>query len=231
MSNMNLPAPDPMLETQFQQRHDRAFAYLKGLLLDGGLEPNDLISTEEVGRALGISRAPVTDAIKRLVRDGFMIVLPQVGCRICEPLAEDVDDFYHLFAKSEALITRMAAERRTPGPIAAFTALTAQIDAQLRNNLPGADARALNRQRYEAIHAMADSKITGDLVANMWDRSDFYIRIAYGSFRFSSAVQASNTKIARAIIDGDADTAAQVTEAYLLRVGVSTAATLAAHGR
>jgi len=137
----------------------------------------------------------------------------------------------HLFAKSEALITRMATERRTPGPIAAFATLTAQIDAQLRNNLSGADTRALNRQRYEAIHAMADSKITGDLVANMWDRSDFDIRIAYGSFRYSAAVQASNTKIARAIIDGDADTAAQVTEAYLLLVGVSTAATLAAHGR
>ena len=231
MSNMNLPAPHPKLEAQFQQRHDRAFAYLKGLLLDGGLEPNDLISTEEVGRALGISRAPVTDAIKRLVRDGFIIVLPQVGCRVCEPLAEDVDDFYQLFAKSEALITRMAAERRTPGPIAAFAALTAQIDAQLDSNLAGVDVRALNRQRYESIHAMADSKITGDLVANMWDRSDFYIRIAFGTFRYSSAVHTSNKKIARAIIDGDADTAAAETEAYLLQVGVSTAAALAAQGR
>ena len=228
---MNLPAPHPLLETQFQQRHDRAFAYLKGLLLDGGLEPNDVISTEAVGRALNISRAPVTDAIKRLVRDGFIIVLPQVGCRVCEPLAEDVDDFYRLFAQSEALITRMATERRTPGANAAFAALTAEIDAQLDNNLSGVDQRALNRQRYEAIHAMADSKITGDLVANMWDRSDFYIRVAYGSFRYSAAVHAANMKIARAIIDGDADTAAEETKAYLLQVGVSTAASLAAQGR
>lgn len=228
---MNLPAPHPLLETQFQQRHDRAFAYLKGLLLDGGLEPNDVISTEEVGRALDISRAPVTDAIKRLVRDGFMTVLPQVGCRVCEPLAEDVDDFYRLFAQSEALITHMATERQTAGAITAFAALTAEIDAQLENNLSGVDQRALNRQRYEAIHAMADSKITGDLVANMWDRSDFYIRVAYGGFRYSSAVHAANMKIARAIIDGDADTAADETKAYLLQVGASTAASLAAQGR
>jgi len=50
-------------------------------MLDGGLEPDDLISTDEVAKALRISRAAVTDAIKRLVRDGFMTVMPRVGCR------------------------------------------------------------------------------------------------------------------------------------------------------
>ena len=226
---MNLPPPHPALETQFQQRHDRAFAYLKGLLLDGGLEPNDVISTEEVGRALDISRAPATDAIKRLVRDGFMIVLPQVGCRVCQPLAKDVDDFYRLFAKSEALITHMAASRRTAEQISRFEAVIVEIDTQLNGDPSGVDLRALNRKRYEAIHAMASSKIAGELVANMWDRSDFYIRVAYGEFVYSSAVHATGKKIARAIIAGDADTAAQETETYLLRVGSETAATLGSH--
>jgi hypothetical protein len=35
-----------------------AFAYLKFLLLDGGLEPDDIISTEGVAQSLSVSRAP-----------------------------------------------------------------------------------------------------------------------------------------------------------------------------
>ena len=147
----------------------------------------------------------------------------------CQPLAKDVDDFYRLFAKSEALITHMAASRRTAEQISRFEAVIVEIETQLNGDPSGVDLRALNRKRYEAIHAMASSKIAGELVANMWDRSDFYIRVAYGEFVYSSAVHATGKKIARAIIAGDADTAAQQTETYLLRVGSETAATLGSH--
>lgn len=227
---MSLPPPDPALESQSSHRHDRAFAYLKGLLLDGGLEPGQVISTEDVASALSISRAPATDAIKRLVRDGFITVIPQVGCRVCVPAPTEVDDFYRLFARSEALITGLAAERRTSSQAAAFERLAAEIDRGLDalRGQPdmGADRRALNRRRYEAIHRMAGSGIAASLVANMWDRSDFYIRIAYGAFVYAPRIHQSNRVISRAIVDGDATTASRETEGYLLTVGGQTAARL-----
>jgi len=228
---VNLPPPDAGLETRFPHRHDRAFAYLKMLLLDGGLEPDEVISTEDVARALKISRAPVTDAIKRLVRDGFLTVIPQVGCRICSPQPTEVADFYRLFAKSEAVVIGLAAERRTASQAAALKSAIEGFDRQyraLRNNAGiGPDYRALNRLRYEAIHGLAASRIVGELVANMWDRSDFYIRVAYGEFVYGSKVHQSNQEICRAIIKGDAATAIDETESYLLRVGKLTSETLA----
>ena len=79
---IQLPTPASAIHARFSNRNDLALAYLKGLLLDGGLEPEQVISTEDVGRSLGISRGPATDAIKRLARDGFIDVVPQVGCRV-----------------------------------------------------------------------------------------------------------------------------------------------------
>lgn len=224
------PAPADF-ETRHPQRHDRALAYMKSLLLDGGLEPNDVISTEDIARALAISRAPVTDAVKRLVSDGFVTVIPQVGCRITSPQPVEVADFYRLFARSEAVIVGLAAERRRPHEAIALSGLIRDLDHQFvalkANHGNGAALRALNRRRYAAIHTMARSRIAGELVANMWDRSDFYIRVAYGQFICSAKVQKCNQDICRAIVRADAPTAMQLTEEYLTHVGGQMAARMA----
>lgn len=223
MSHIQLPEPDESLESSEPLRHDRAVAYLKSLLLDGGLEPNDVISTEDVGRRLNMSRAPVTDAIKRLVRDGFMIVIPQVGCRIHSPKTDEVGDFFDLFSRSEALITGFAAKRRTEAEASEFQKLSESVRSEQQNIAQDIDAgpalRALNRRHYRLIHEMARSPIAGGIVANMWDRSDFYIRVALGRFHLSTKVIEANAKITEAILNRDASAASRETQAYLSNVG------------
>ena len=228
---LNLPEPVSSLLADHPQRSDRALAYLRGLLLDGGLEPDRRISTEEVARRLGISRAPATDAVKRLARDGFLEIVPQVGCRVRAPQSAEVEDFYELFSRSEALITGLAAARRTDDQAQSFRTLAKEIDSRTQHLSKAEDAgpelRALNRRRYEAIHELANSPIAAELVANMWDRSDFYLRVAFGEFVVSRAVQTVFRKISKAIIDGDAATASEETRSYLSAVGKRAAGRLA----
>lgn len=227
---MPLPFPDPALEARFPHRHDRAYAYLKALLLDGGLDPNDVVSTEAIARALNVSRAPVTDATKRIARDGFFRIVPQVGCIVSAPQPAEVADFYRLFAKAEGVITALAAERCTPPQADALRRTAAGVDAEfdkLRGErYRGPELRILNRRRYRAIHEIAGSSIAGDLVANMWDRSDYYIRLAYGAFVYSAAIQDAHRAICDAIAGRDAAAAATRTENYLNAVGQEISAML-----
>lgn len=231
MSHIQLPVPDKDLESSVPLRHDRAVAYLKTLLLDGGLEPNDVISTEDVGRRLDMSRAPVTDAIKRLVRDGFVTVIPQVGCQIRSPKAEEVSDFFDLFSRSEALITGYAAGRCASAQAREFRKLSERIEKEQKaiaeDVNSGPALRALNRQRYRVIHELAASPITDDIVANMWDRSDFYIRLALGRFHMSPKVIEVNAEITKAIINGEASIASRKTQSYLSNVGKLIASKMA----
>ena len=227
---MSLPPADPALESQFPMRHDRAIAYLRSLLLDGGLDPNHLISTDEVAQALRISRAPVTDAIKRLAQDGFLTVMPQVGCRVHAPQPQEVADFYRIFAKSEAVVNAIAAERRTPAQASTLKELNEELEGRYRKlsaaEHAGPQLRALNRRRYDVIHNMANSEIAARLVAHMCDRSDFYIRVAYGEFVYAPSVHRANRKITQAIVRGDGATAADATETYLTTVGIRAAEAL-----
>lgn len=219
-SQKALPTAPASISAKFPHLHDRALAYLKGLLLDGGLEPGDMVSTESIAKALGISRAPATDAVKRLANEGFLLILPQIGCRVPIPDAKEVADFYALFSRSEGLVTRFAAERRTDEEAIKFKRLVDDLDAQAAHNPSESPSqRILNRERHAAIHMLAKSATTADIVASMWDRSDFYLRAAFGEFVPLSAVKAPQTKIAQAIIAGDGETAERITIKYLDEMG------------
>jgi len=79
--------------------------------------------------------------------------------------------------------------------------------------------RELNQRRHRYIHELAESPIAAEIVASFWDRSDFYIRIAFGTFVIMDAARTAHRTIAKAIIDGDVFVAEQETLAYLRIVG------------
>src|SRR5476649_2703317 len=120
--NVVLPDAPESLWQGTPRLHDLAYAYLKGLL-GGGLNPGDQISSEGVGRVLSISRAPVSDAIRRLTVEGLLEILPQVGCRVVRPVPAEVRDLYEIFGASEGVIARWAAERRSDEEAEEFRAL------------------------------------------------------------------------------------------------------------
>jgi DNA-binding GntR family transcriptional regulator len=209
---------------------DRCEHYLRGLLLEGGLEPGQPLSVEAVASALDVSRQPVMEAVKRLAADGFVTILPQVGCRVVQPEPGQVADFYRLFAPAEALVARLAAERRTDAEAAAFGELSQRIDAEAR--VAGSPCerspayRTMNRLRHEAVHAMARSPIAAGIVAGMWDRCDFYIRAAFGSLYFTENVRQAHAAITAAILAGDGNRADSETAGYLTEVGARTVRSL-----
>src|SRR3954467_2116733 len=102
--NVGLPDAPHSLWRGTPRLHDLAYAYLKGLLLAGGLDPGNQISSESVGRVLAISRAPVSDAIRRLTVEGLLEILPQVGCRVVRPVATGMADFYEIFGATEGVV-------------------------------------------------------------------------------------------------------------------------------
>jgi len=224
---IDLPGAPTDLRLAGLRRHDLAYAYLKALLLDGGLEPGEHISSDGVGRALAVSRAPVSDAIRRLAMDGLLEVVPQVGCRVVTPVPGEVADFYALFASAEAVIAGFAASRRTDEQAAAFRRLLVELSP--RNGLPAEpDARAVelrrrNRVRYGWLHELAASPLSAGIGAGFWDRSDFFLRVAFGRFETPRYVATAQRALFDAVIDGDAAGARHHTEEYLARLGVDVA--------
>jgi DNA-binding GntR family transcriptional regulator len=222
-----LPAIPPWIVSEHSHLHALAYAYLKDLLLNGGLDPGDRISTDIIGRAIGCSRAPVTDAVKHLTADGFLVVLPQVGIRVTVPIADEVTDFYDLFAMSEGLIARFATSRRSREEARELEHLVENFKHEdfslYKSAAPGAALREQNRRRHYAIHELARSPLTAQIASSLWDRCDFFIRVAFGRFCLSSEAQIAQSKIIVAICEGDSHAAEQTTREYILELGSTVA--------
>lgn len=221
--NVDLPDAPDSLWRGTPRLHDLAYAYLKGLLLGGGLDPGDQISSEGVGRVLSISRAPVSDAIRRLTVEGLLEILPQVGCRVVRPVPAEVADFYEIFGATEGAIARFAAERRSPAEADQFGRLCAALasGAGLPDD-PDArfvELRQRNRRRYEMLHELARSPLSTGIGETYWDRSDFFIRVTFGGRGLPGYVRTAHAAFIGAVVAGDGETAEHETRRYLVRLG------------
>jgi DNA-binding GntR family transcriptional regulator len=204
-------------------RSDAAYAHLKERLLEGDLAAGAKISVVEITRDLECSRVPVMEALKRLESEGFVRIVPQVGCRVVTPLPADVRDFFSLFAAVEGTVTRFAAARRSPAEAAEFDATCAGIDAALRAAAPPGEPdptyRRLNLLFHSHIHRMARAPVATAIASGLWDRSDFYIKLAFGSLYFSRPVREAHAAIRAAIAAGDASAAGAAIAGQLEYVG------------
>jgi DNA-binding GntR family transcriptional regulator len=228
--NVDLPDAPQSLWRGTPRLHDLAYAYLKGLLLGGGLDPGDQISSEGVGRVLSISRAPVSDAIRRLTVERLLEILPQVGCRVVRPVPAEVKDLYEIFGATEGVIARLAAERRSAAEAGEFARLCAGLQSEA--GLPrDPDARFVelrqrNRRRYEKLHELARSPLSTGIGETYWDRSDFYLRVTFGGRGLPAYVRTAHAAFAAAVVAGDGKTAEQETRRYLVRLGHDVAQVL-----
>ena len=60
----------------------------------------------------------------------------------------------------------------------------------------------------------------------MWDRSDFFIKVAFGSLYFNRRVRQAHLAIRRAIVDGDPQAAEAAIATHLRQVGEAVATRL-----
>ncbi|MGE3773689.1 MAG: GntR family transcriptional regulator [Gammaproteobacteria bacterium] len=209
-----------------------AYRHLMQQLLEGDLAPGARLSVVELAAELACSRVPVMEALKRLDAEGFVEIVPQVGCRVATPRPDEVRDFFEMFAAVEGCVTRFAAQRRTAADLVEFRKLCADIDRALRR-AGGPDSRdpvyrRLNLDFHTALHRYARAPLACAVAAGLWDRSDFFIRLAFGSLYFDRRVKAAHAEIRRAVVAGDGEAAQVAVAAHLRAVGAAVAQRLAA---
>lgn len=213
-------------------RAEDAYQTLRLELLEGSLEAGDRIPVVELAARLGCSRVPVMEAVKRLAGEGMLTIVPQVGCRVATPAPDEIHDFFTLFAAAEGAITRLAAERRSETDAKALAAVCVEIERMLKS--AGGPAarnplyRRANLRFHGEIHRIARAPSASAIAASLWDRSDFYIKLAFGSLYFSRAVREAHSAIRRAIERGDPAAAETAVEDHLRTVGARVARRLAA---
>lgn len=85
--------------------------------------PPDAILTEaEVARRFQVSKTPAREALRQLVQEGYLQVVPRVGYRVTPISIADVHEIFHLRALLEGEAAALAALNATESDIAKLRA-------------------------------------------------------------------------------------------------------------
>ncbi|MCU1604345.1 MAG: Transcriptional regulator, GntR family [Modestobacter sp.] len=199
-----------------------AYRQIKEQLLEGRWAAGERLSVEMFKSALGVSKQPIMEALRRLSADGLVEIVPQVGCRVSSYGPPDVADFFTLFGAFEGAIAAVAAQRRTAADLARLDEVHARIGHLCGERDAGVRAHGylvFNREFHGVIHRMARSDMVEEMSLRMWDLSDFLINTAGLPQPLSSALDdrhADHEEIRAALVAGDAVRARAATEQHIV---------------
>jgi DNA-binding GntR family transcriptional regulator len=87
---------------------EQAYQYILRSILSGELTPGMRVPAEAVAEALGVSRMPVRDALRRLEGDGAVMIFTNRGASVAEFSRDEVVQLIEMRAALEGLAARLA---------------------------------------------------------------------------------------------------------------------------
>ena len=115
---------------------DRVYEVLRRRIRELALAPGAPLRKEEIALELGVSRAPVSDAISRLAEEGLIDVFPQHGSFVALIRSSDVRESLFVRTALEVEAMRRLAPVANPQTLAVLDAnIAAQVDALAKGNL------------------------------------------------------------------------------------------------
>lgn len=200
-----------------RQSTDQIYRALRSDILNAALRPGESISEARMALQFGVSRTPVRESFKRLVEDGFLVVVPQVGTFVAP-----ID----LAAVYDSQFVRETLECRT-------VALAAKnIDAEGKANLDqlirqqeqllAAGDRAGFFRSDEAFHAEL-SRLSGhpsvwSLIESVKAQLDRVRCLSLETSGWSDMILREHREIAAAVASGDEAKAERTMRAHLRTV-------------
>jgi len=99
----------PVIEDRDLSKTERVYAVLRRRIRELALQPGAPLRKEEIALELGVSRAPVSEAIARLAEEGLIDVFPQHGSFVATIRASDVRESLFIRAALEVEAMRRLA--------------------------------------------------------------------------------------------------------------------------
>lgn len=208
-------------------KKDEVYEFIVDQLLEARYAFGETIPVKELASSIGVSRQPMMTALSRLAADGFVRIVPQVGCQVVNPNATQIADFYLMFQRMEGLLAELAAARRTEEQLKYLKVLQDRIVHLATNQESvGRDYGALNRSFHKAVHDMAQSSLLAERALSNFTMSDFFINHSIGFEKLHLGAIQEHNSIIEAIERNASERARAVMEVHIGSVGHAVLAAL-----
>jgi DNA-binding GntR family transcriptional regulator len=153
---------------------------LRRLIVAGALRPGQRVNQEDIAEQVGLSLAPVREALRALEQEGQVVYRPRRGYFITELRVEDLQEIYALRKLLEGQAVRHALPALGDEAVERIARAADECaDAAQRGDV--AAELAANRRFHFGMLESPDQTHTMRLIRLLWDSTEAYRAMYYNS--------------------------------------------------
>jgi DNA-binding GntR family transcriptional regulator len=199
----------------------RIAAELRHAILDGHYAPGARVQQEDLAGQHGASRLPVREALRILESEGLVTLVANTGAWVSQLSLTECEEMYQIRERIEPLLLRYSIPNLGPAEIDTLERLADEME-------PSTDVEQflrLDREFHLSSYAAAETSVLGDLVEQLWNRTQHYRRAFTRVFRSEGDRSAhyDHHLIVHAIRRGDLDEAERVLALHIRRTRLELA--------
>lgn len=193
----------------------RIATLLRDAILAGDYAPGERIRPDAVAERYGASRLPVREALRMLDAEGLVTLVANTGAWVSQISLEDCNEMYEMREHLEPLLLRINAPLLTDDQIDGldFLADSMETSDDVERFL------RLDREFHLSALEVASTRVLGDTVRGLWNRTQHYRRAATRLFYADGdrSVHYDHHLIVNALRRRDADEAEQALSRHIRR--------------
>lgn len=182
-------AAEALDRTENIRLSERVLEWITDQIVTGAIWPGQWISEHEIAATLGVSKAPVHEAVRSLARDRIVRVVPRRGTIVAETTAQDYEEIYLSKALVDGELVALAVPVLTDEEIRRLRQLASEMREAVGKHL--AYYRCSHRF-WETIRNACPNEVIADLSAQLWRRQLRYCGI---SMRLPGIEERSQSKV------------------------------------
>lgn len=201
------PAAEP-IDLQYRSKADLVTDYLRKELQAGIPGPGERLVVARVADRLGVSKVPVREAVTRLIGEGILLLVPNVGPVVPDFTTHEVTETALMRVAIESLGLTTAIEHQTPESRASVErVLEKMADSE-------ADFPSLNVEFHLAMIEPTPYREVVRTARTLLERAQRY-RTALRVPGYLQSARHSHVQLYECLCDGDLDRLLEMTKAHI----------------
>jgi DNA-binding GntR family transcriptional regulator len=183
---------------------EHAVGWLREAIVRGDLRPGQRVIQEDVAERIGVSVAPVREALRVLEQEGQVTYRPRRGYFVTELRVEDLEEIYGL----RQLLEEHAVRQALPSLSGPRLEAVLQAASECADAAAAADVAAelaANRRFHFGLLETPGRPHVMRLIRLLWDSTEAYRALYYNSPAERRESLAAHERIIAAAQAGDAD--------------------------
>ena len=148
---------------------EQAYRLIRGMIVRLELTPGAVVREDDLQAHLEIGRTPIREALQRLARDQFLVVIPRRGMIVSNIDIAELSTLYETRAILEPYVARLACERCTADH---WKQMRKVLDKAKKQASSAQDQIQFDAQCHEIVWEAAGNRFLTDTLDVLYAQSD-----------------------------------------------------------